>query len=685
MRTIILFALAIGLSTASFAQFEFIEDLTPEGGELEDFGLGATLIGDDLFVAWPHGFGEPAPALQCGEVYHYRKDGDGMFELLSILQAPTCIPGDMFGVSTVALQDDTLVIPALSGLRADGLGNPGDARVWIFERDPDYNVGDVNAGWRPVTHVVGSNVGGNRTMGGLVTLDDDLMLVQSHTMESIFNFRFSVTDGIYVFRRDGDRWSEIEHITGPTAYFGLGYKLTEDQLIVGAPEAQTFGGPGAVYVYDRNGDDFELVQTLTAGPESNFGYFVDVQDDRMAVGAVNLAQPGAVFLFERQSNGLWQEAGKLTPPDRADNDIYGVTGQFADELLIIGAENGLRQADPAAGKVFVYRLEDGEYLLDQELVAPVSSPASDVFGGALISNGSDLIVKAFASVSGGRTALYHFQRETGDGTPEPYELTDGHSGLFYDPARNGEGFMLDMLPDGRGLMFWFTYFDGAPMWLLAIGPVDGNRADMQDVYITEGARFGDDFDLNDVVLTRWGSLVFEFEDCDTGYVSYTSDLGYGSGGFPLQRLANIAGIRCGVTQGTVANGFSGGFYNPARDGEGLQVHIADLDGVRTPVVYWPTYDTEGNQLWLYGRGEIDGDSIVIEDVLQFYGADFGDLFDSADVQSQRWGSLRVDYDGCNDLVLNYASTDPAYGSGTLGMRRLYQLGQTVCLDSPSVQ
>ena len=91
-------------------------------------------------------------------------------------------------------------------------------------------------------------------------------------------------------------------------------------------------------VYDRNGDDFTLRQTLTAGPESNFGYFLDTSGDRLAVGAVNLAQPGAVFLFDRAANGDWEPAGKLTPPTRADNDIFGVAGRFADDLLIIGAE-----------------------------------------------------------------------------------------------------------------------------------------------------------------------------------------------------------------------------------------------------------------------------------------------------------------------------------------------------------
>ena len=31
------------------------------------------------------------------------------------------------------------------------------------------------------------------------------------------------------------------------------------------------------------------------------------------------------------------------------------------------------------------------------------------------------------------------------------------SGPWYDPARNGEGFHIEILPDGQALAIWFTY------------------------------------------------------------------------------------------------------------------------------------------------------------------------------------------------------------------------------------
>lgn len=690
--TCLSFTLAM-LSMPAVAQFEFVEDLTPAGGEVEDFGLGSRVFENDLFVAWPHGFGEPDPAPTCGEVYHYTKNAEGRFELASVLQAPSCSPGDMFGAADMELDGDTLFISALSGLRGDGQGNPSDSRVWIFERDPSYNPDGVNAGWRPVTDLIGSNVGGNRAIGGSLDIEGDTLAVQSVTFETVFGFNFARADGIYIFQRNGDSWAEIDRITESTAFYGLDFELTADQLIVGAPEAQTFGGPGRVYVYDRVGDDFVLSQTLTTtDSESNFGYFVDVQDQTMAVGAVNLAQPGAVFLYERDGAGLWQPSGKLTPPTRANNDIYGVIGRFADDLLIVGAENGVRQTEPAAGKVYIYQRSGSDYELIQELVAPVSSNGSDVFGGGLTTNGTDLLVKAFGAPAGGFTAFYHFQREASAGPGEPtdpdpsFAVEPGHSGLFFNADRSGEGFMIDMLPDGRGLMFWFTYAEGQPLWLIAQGPVEGNLMRLDQVFAPRGARFGDAFDAGDVDLVEWGSLLFEFDDCDGGRVHYFSDqAGFGDGSIELSRLSNIAGIDCGETRETVVNGFSGGFFNPERGGEGLQIHITDLDGQHTPVVYWPTFDTQGNPLWLFGMGRTEGDSIVIDEMRRYSGAAFGELFDSSDVVGSDWGSVRIDFEGCDQLTIDYQSDDPAYGSGQIDMIRLYQLGLTTCSGTPSAR
>jgi hypothetical protein len=75
----------------------------------------------------------------------------------------------------------------------------------------------------------------------------------------------------------------------------------------------------------------ELWRSDTTEPEvqdySLFGIEIAIEGNVMAVGAPAHAtddpHPGAVYFFERQEDGLWQEVLKLTAPDASDSDWFG--------------------------------------------------------------------------------------------------------------------------------------------------------------------------------------------------------------------------------------------------------------------------------------------------------------------------------------------------------------------------
>lgn len=126
-------------------------------------------------------------------------------------------------------------------------------------------------------------------------------------------------------------------------------------------------------------------------------------------------------------------------------------------------------------------------------------------------------------------------------------LIDGSlSGSWYHPDRAGEGFMLEVLPDGRVVASWYTYdSEGKQVWLYGSGQIDAQGVATVEVYITDGARFGSAFDPDDVNLVLWGTLRFRFSDCDHGSVSYTPKVsGFESGTLPIERLTRIGGQRC---------------------------------------------------------------------------------------------------------------------------------------------
>jgi hypothetical protein len=126
-----------------------------------------------------------------------------------------------------------------------------------------------------------------------------------------------------------------------------------------------------------------------------------------------------------------------------------------------------------------------------------------------------------------------------------FAVTAAISGAWYDPSHDGEGWLLEILPDGRALMAWFTYdTEGRQAWYLNVGTVDGDAITFE-LLQPSGTDFGPTFNRDDVTFPPWGTVVFTFDDCDSGTMSYESGVdGYGSGSLDLVRLTHLADQGC---------------------------------------------------------------------------------------------------------------------------------------------
>ena len=105
-----------------------------------------------------------------------------------------------------------------------------------------------------------------------------------------------------------------------------------------------------------------------------------------------------------------------------------------------------------------------------------------------------------------------------------------------------------MLEGASGEMSLLSFFygydnNGEQLWLITgASAVDGNQA-TAEVYRTSATGFGgafdpDSFALGDVV----GSVVFDFENCDSGTVTFTS----ADPDNPITRITNIASLDCAL-------------------------------------------------------------------------------------------------------------------------------------------
>lgn len=273
-----------------------------------------------------------------------------------------------------------------------------------------------------------------------------------------------------------------------------------------------------------------------------------------------------------------------------------------------------------------------------------------------------------------------------------YHVGPGVSGAWFDAARNGEGIILEFQPNGRALAIWFTYpaagEPGEQAWLIAQdGIVDGDSIRFSQVLRPVGGRFGAAFDPAQVQLQNWGTLELRFASCNATTVTWAGPASYGSGSRALSRLSTLDEVDCAGSRKLTSSGAraadglrsrSGAWYVPERAGEGW---IVEELGDGRSLVYWFTFDPQGNQAWTIGAGVRDGTRVRVDDNRITRGTRFGSDFAAANVQLLPWGSLEIDFDRCSSGSISYTSTVDGYGAGSRRAQRLTTLAGAPCRDS----
>ncbi|MFK7957954.1 MAG: M14 family zinc carboxypeptidase [Lysobacterales bacterium] len=251
----------------------------------------------------------------------------------------------------------------------------------------------------------------------------------------------------------------------------------------------------------------------------------------------------------------------------------------------------------------------------------------------------------------------------------PFVIEPGISAAWFDPQRNGEGFLIEVLAQDRAVVYWFTYDDvGRQRWFIGTGEVRGNELYFPDLLVARGGVFGDNFDPDQVVLSSAGSASFLWSDCELGAMRHNIDIR--NRRQSLSRLTNLAGLPCNApAKGTPASAISGSWFDPARSGEGFVVEA--LSDARA-LVYWFTYDAEGNQIWIFSDGILSGNTLTVDNALISSGGLFGEDFDPDQVNFETWGTLTMEFD-CGAASVTYTSALNGFGSGTRNVERLTEL------------
>ncbi|MGA8278456.1 MAG: hypothetical protein WB784_09695 [Rhodanobacteraceae bacterium] len=171
-----------------------------------------------------------------------------------------------------------------------------------------------------------------------------------------------------------------------------------------------------------------------------------------------------------------------------------------------------------------------------------------------------------------------------------------YSGEWFDPDRNGEGIVLEVLDGGVADLFFFTYppagDPGQQAWMTGTGTIDGAGIAFEDVRRPQtiatpnGTR---------VEQTPWGRIWLTFDDCNNGEMRWEGPDGWGNMTVPITRLTALAGLGCNAPapESDVPQS-SGLWFDPAHDQSGFAVEQLDAD---TQVAFYFDPGTSGGQLW----------------------------------------------------------------------------------------
>ncbi|MDZ7790041.1 MAG: hypothetical protein U5L08_06010 [Xanthomonadales bacterium] len=268
------------------------------------------------------------------------------------------------------------------------------------------------------------------------------------------------------------------------------------------------------------------------------------------------------------------------------------------------------------------------------------------------------------------------------------------SGSWFDPERSGEGISMHLLQRGGVLLYHFG-FDGAGRqhWLVGVGREDDSALFWPERVISTLGRFGDGTPEEaigggvgfgtDWRMDRTDEDRFHIERTYADFSQCPSDppspmpcpAQMHSDRFDYSRLSAIAGTVCGAND--PMQSYSGAWYDPQRSGEGFLVEVLE-DG--TGLVYWFTYqpDDSMHQAWMIGTGEFNGQTLIIDDLIQPTGGTWGDDFDPTAIELEHWGSLQLEFQGPDSAHVYYDSVKDAYGSGDYALQRLTRVRMADC-------
>ncbi|MDX1547116.1 MAG: choice-of-anchor B family protein, partial [Rhodothermales bacterium] len=279
--------------------------------------------------------------------------------------------------------------------------------VYVFRPGPDGT-------WQEAAQLTASDAPKDADrFGQALALDGATLLVGAGA-------RDGSTGRAYVFTRTGDGWAEAARLTAPGLAegdaFGSVLALDGATALVAAPgrDEQT----GAVYVFERQADGTWAEAARLTGtdvqPGDRFGQALALHGATALIGApAQNDAAGAAYVFERQADGTWAEAAHLTYDFLDGGDRFGSTVAFAGGRALVAAP----RADRNTGAVLVLERGDDGAWTPQTRLGPFTATPNSRFGSSITAaDGAVWIGAPGDNQRAGSVYALHYDAETGSWT-----------------------------------------------------------------------------------------------------------------------------------------------------------------------------------------------------------------------------------------------------------------------------
>jgi hypothetical protein len=265
-------------------------------------------------------------------------------------------------------------------------------------------------------------------------------------------------------------------------------------------------------------------------------------------------------------------------------------------------------------------------------------------------------------------------------------LDERFSGIWWNPNRAGEGWVVEVLEGNQALLYHFSYpapgLAGSQAWFGGVGKLIDGALDVDPATITRGARFGAAFRPQDVQTTNWGRLSFVPTRCGEAEIRAIGRVPWGTQTLRLEQLTQLgAALPCNGSTPLVSHPlarYAGLWFDPARNGEGVALSV---DRRGNAVLGWYTYDLNGEQLWISATATPGDGGFEFSNAVLTSGARYGASFDPAQVTRKPFGQITLKFETCGRARFQVQPIVGGYDALDLNYQRLTRpLGAPACLN-----